>query len=444
MTASEKYLPLDGIKVFELGIAIASPFCGKLMAHFGADVIKIESRTSPDVVRLLGSAWLKDREDLASIASDTSPYVSEMNASKRSVGLELKTEQGKAAAMQILAQCDVFIANFGARALADLGFDYESVKAVKPDIVYVQLPGFGSNPDMPYYPFVAWGPNQAPLVGMDDFTGHNDDPPAGIATVAPPDYMSALHAAIATLTGLEQRDLTGQGVHVDISQFETTLALLGPFVMDYDLTGTVPSRIGNRSMWGAPQGVYPCSGSENWIAISATENEDWDALKALAGNAIDDFFDNPDLRVEQQDLLDKQIADWTINYQVDDLADRLQTVGVAAHTVSRNEDLLRDTHVMSRGWYQIAPSKRLGRDVFSNCLVRLDQTPGRWTHAGPSMGQHTREVLQSYAGLSDAQIDGLIEVEAAFESIDPDTTTNRPWDDWIHMFIPGVDDARDL
>ena len=83
MTASEKYLPLDGIKVFELGIAIASPFCGKLMAHFGADVIKIESRTSPDVVRLLGSAWLKDREDLASIASDTSPYVSEMNASKR-------------------------------------------------------------------------------------------------------------------------------------------------------------------------------------------------------------------------------------------------------------------------------------------------------------------------------------------------------------------------
>ena len=197
-------------------------------------------------------------------------------------------------------------------------------------------------------------------------------------------------------------------------------------------------------MWGAPQGVYPCSGSENWIAISATENEDWDALKALAGNAIDDSFDNPDLRVEQQDLLDKQIADWTINYQVDDLADRLQTVGVAAHTVSRNEDLLRDTHVMSRGWYQIAPSKRLGRDVFSNCLVRLDQTPGRWTHAGPSMGQHTREVLKSYAGLSDAQIDGLIKVEAAFESMDPDTTTNRPWDDWIHMLIPGVDDARDL
>ena len=444
MTESEEQLPLSGIKVFELGIAIASPFCGKLMAYFGADVIKIESRTSPDIVRLLGSAWLKDREELASIASDTSPYVSEMNASKRSVGLELKTDQGRATAMQVLAECDVFLANFGARALADLGFDYESVKAVKPDIVYVQLPGFGSNPGTPYYPFVAWGPNQAPLVGMDDFTGHSDDPPAGIATVAPPDYMSALHAAIATLTGLEQRDLTGEGVHVDISQFETTLALLGPFVMDYDLTGAIPSRMGNRSMWGAPQGVYPCSGTENWIAISATDEDDWRAVRTLAGNAIDQMFDDAALRMEHQDQLDEEMASWTAAFQVDDLVYRLQTLGVAAHTVSTNEDLLHDTHVMSRGWYQVADSKRLGRDVFSNCAVRLDQTPGRWTHAGPSMGQHTREVLQSFVGLSDTQIDELIDAEAAFEAIAPETVTSRPWDDWIHMFIPGVDDARDL
>ena len=159
-------------------------------------------------------------------------------------------------------------------------------------------------------------------------------------------------------------------------------------------------------------------------------------MRGLAGNAIDDVFDDATRRIEQQDLLDEQIASWTIKYQVDDLVDRLQTLGVAAHAVSSNEDLLHDTHVMSRGWYQVAASKRLGRDVFSNCLVRLDQTPGRWTHAGPSMGQHTREVLQSYAGLSDAQIDELIDVEAAFESIAPDMVTTRPWDDWIHIFIP--------
>ena len=94
MSESANDLPLEGIRVFELGIAIASPFCGKLMAHFGADVIKIESRVSPDVVRMLGSAWVREREDLAAVAPDTSPYVPEMNASKRSVGLELKTDAG--------------------------------------------------------------------------------------------------------------------------------------------------------------------------------------------------------------------------------------------------------------------------------------------------------------------------------------------------------------
>ena len=414
------------------------------MAHFGADVIKVESRTSPDVVRILGSAWLRDREDLAPITSDTSPYVSEMNASKRSVGLELKTKRGKEVALQLLAECDVFLANFGARALTDLGLTYDDVIAVNPNVVYVQLPGFGSDQDMPYYPFVAWGPNQAPLVGLDDFTGHADEPPAGIATVAPPDYMSALHAAIATLSGLEQRHVTGQGVHIDISQFETTLALLGPFVMDYDLTGAIHTRMGNRSMWGAPQGVYPCNGHERWIAISATTETDWAALRAMLGSAVDSDLDTASVRLANQDRLDEQLAVWTSAFEVENLAARLQSNGIAAHVVSTNEDLLHDTHVTSREWYQVAPSKRLGRDVFSGCAVKLSETPGSWSHAGPSMGEHTREVLSEVVGLSDTEIDVLISENGAFEQLEPDVVVSRPWDDWIHLLLPGTQDARDL
>ena len=443
MSNTTSQLPLDGIRVFELGIAIASPFCGRLMAHFGADVIKIESQLSPDVVRIIGSAWVRERDDLAAAAPDTSPYVPEMNASKRSVGLELKTDAGRDAALRIIAECDVFLANFGARALTELGLDYESVAAVNPNIVYVQLPGFGSDPAMPYYPFVAWGPNQAPLVGLDDFTGHAADPPAGIATVAPPDYMSALHAAIATLSGLEQREITGQGVHVDISQFETTLALLGPFVMDYDLTGTIHSRIGNHSSWGAPQGVYPCAGHERWVAITATDTESWEALSSLMG-ATSNEFDSADHRMSQREELDRIISDWTCTFDPHDLAHRLQSVGVAAHVVSTNEDLLHDTHTMSRNWYQVAPHARLGRDVFSGCAVKLSDTPGRWTDAGPSLGQHTREVLSDVAGMSDNEISELVAANGAFEQIEPETLVSRPWNDWIHLFLPGVDDARDL
>ena len=443
MSESANDLPLEGIRVFELGIAIASPFCGKLMAHFGADVIKIESRVSPDVVRMLGSAWVREREDLAAVAPDTSPYVPEMNASKRSVGLELKTDAGRDAALRLIAECDVFLANFGARALTDLGLDYESVAAVNPKIIYVQLPGFGSDPEMPYYSFVAWGPNQAPLVGLDDFTGHASDPPAGIATVAPPDYMSALHAAIATLSGLEHRELTGEGVHVDISQFETTLALLGPFVMDYDLTGTVHSRIGNHSLWGAPQGVYPCLGNERWVAITATDTQSWEILSSLIGTVGEEFAD-PDLRMDQREALDEQIAAWTSNFDAHDLAHRLQTLGLAAHVVATNEDILHDTHTMSRDWYQVAPHTRLGRDVFSGCAVKLSDTPGQWANAGPSMGEHTREVLKDVLGMSDDEISDLVTANGAFEQAEPETRVPRPWNDWIHLLVPGVDDARDL
>ena len=444
MTDDDTSLPLEGVRVFELGIAIAAPFCGKLMAHFGADVIKVESLTSPDVVRILGSAWLADRDDLNGVASDTSPYVSEMNASKRSLGLELKTEPGRQAALNLLKHCAVFLANFGARALADLKLDYESVAKVNPNIVYVQLPGFGSEPTNPYYSFAAWGPNQAPLVGMDDFTGHPEDPPAGIATVSPPDYMSALHAAVAILTGLEERDRTGDGVHVDISQFETTLALLGPFVMDYDLTGAVSTRIGNRSMWGSPEGVYPCRGDERWIAISAPEADDWKTLRKLIGDAVDPRFDDPAIRAKHQDELDEQLSTWTMTFEVDDLAYRLQRNGIAAHTVSTNEDLLHDTHLTSRNFYQVAPSGRLGRDAFTDCAIKLDRTPGRWTHSGPSMGEHTREVLKDVAGLDDASIDALIAAGSSFEKAHPEITTQRPWNEWLHLLIPGTDDVRDL
>ena len=129
--ASPPVRPLEGVRVFELGIAIASPHCGRYLAHFGAEVLKVESRTSPDVVRLLGSAWLRDDGERAAAWEDSSPYVPEMNADKRSVGLDLKRPEAIDAAKRLIARCDVFLANFGARALADLGLDYAGVAEVK-------------------------------------------------------------------------------------------------------------------------------------------------------------------------------------------------------------------------------------------------------------------------------------------------------------------------
>lgn len=439
---------LDGVKVFELGIAIAAPAAARLLAYHGAEVYKVESPTSPDILRLIGSAWLREDEGLAPALPDSSPYLSEMNADKKGVGLDLKKPNGRAVALELIAKCDVFLANYGARALAELGLDYESVKAVRPDIVYIQLPGFGTDPDSPYYSYVAWGPNQAPLVGVDDFTGHAGREPAGIATIAPPDYLSSQHAAFCVLTALEERERTGEGIHIDIAQFETTVSLLfGPFVMEHGLTGNAQSRIGNRSLWYAPEGVYPCQGDERWIAVSVQDEQAWQGFLSVCQPewADDDRFANNESRLKNAEELDALIGSWTSGYNNVDLATRLQQAGVAAHIVATNEDLLQDDHLMQQEWYQAKPSARFTRDLFGSHPVKLSETPGRWERSAPSTGEHTVEVLADVLGKTDDQIKELIEEGAAFPMDRPEVTVDRPYERWLHVLLPqSAGDSRDL
>ncbi len=433
--------------MFEFGIAIASPFVGRNLAAHGADVFKIESPTSPDIVRLIGSAWLRDNAALAAAAPDSSPYISEMNADKRSVAIDVKQQRGIEAARRLLAECDVFIANFGARVLADLGLDYESVRAIKPDIVYVQLPGFGADPTTPYYSYVAWGPNQAPLVGIDDLTGHADREPAGVATIAPPDYFAALHGTFCVLAGLEHRDRTGEGVHVDISQFEATIALLGPFAMDYALTGRGQSRIGNRSLWYAPEGVYPCRSTERWIALSCENDQQWAALDHLAsqGWGTDERFASNDARMTNVDALDEALARWTSGFDNDDLAHRLQAAGIPAHIVSTNEDLIADSQLRERGSYVVRPNSRFKRELFTANVHRLTEPPPTNDRGAPSSGEHTVEVLTEVAGMAADEVEALIDDRVAFIMTAPELTVERPYEAWLHILFPfEAEDTRDL
>ena len=438
---------LSGIRVFELSIAVAGPSCGRYLAYHGADVLRIETRTNPDIVRLIGSAWAREDPEYQAFFGETSPYISEMNADKRSVGLNLKEPAAKEVAEKLIAKCDVFLTNYTAPAVKALGMTYEDVKAIKPDIVYLAMPGFGSNPDGPYYPYLAWGPNQAPLVGLDDFTGHADSEPAGIATIAPPDYCSGLHGTVAVLAGLEHRDRTGEGVNLDMSQFEGTVSLLGPFVMDHALRGETHSRMGNRSLWSAPEGIYPCAGEERWVAISVTSDEEWRALGRVAGSpewAGEERYASVEGRLEHHDELDDAIASWTSQHSPLEVTAWLQEAGVAASTVATNEDVLADPQVLDRQWFAARPSARFSRDLFNGSVARLGETPGRNDRAGPAMCEHTVEVLTELAGLSETEVDQLAADGAVFTMDQPDRVIDRPYHEYLHVFLPYEPDARDL
>ena len=425
---------LEGITVVELSIAIAAPSCCRAMAFHGADVIKVESRTNPDVARLFGSAWAAGMD--AGPYMDTSPYLAEMSANKRSIGLELKHPDARRTILELIAVADVFVTNYSTPAVRALGLGPDDLTDVNPGLVYIALPGFGSDPAQPYYEFLAWGPNQAPLVGLDELTGYPDQVPAGIATIAPPDYFAGLHALAAVLTALEHRDRTGEGSVVDIAQFETTVSSLGPFLLDHELTGAVPERSGSRLAWLAPQGCYRCDGDDAWVAVTVDDDERWAALADLLGGvARDARFATLAGRVEHHDELDTLIEAWTTTRSAPVAAVALQAVGVAACEVYDNAALLVDPQVRDRQWFQMLGSSRFpGGDVFSGHPIRLGVEPGRWWRAGPSMGEDTRHVLIGTVGMSSTEVDALIASGAAFAEADRAVTLRRPYLDEAASF----------
>jgi crotonobetainyl-CoA:carnitine CoA-transferase CaiB-like acyl-CoA transferase len=434
--------PLEGIRVFELSIAIAGPVCGRYLAHFGAEVIKVESLKNPDVIRLLGSGWLaRDRHGLQAWG-DCGPYVNEMMTGKRSLGLDLKSRAGLDAAKRLLEKCDVFISNYSAPAVVALGLDYESVRAVKPDIVYAGISGFGSDPAAPYYDFIAWGPNQGPLVGLDDLTGWPDRPPAGVVTIAYPDYTNGIHAAIAVLAALEHRDRSGEGQLIDMSQQEATVALFGSALLECELTeGATPRRSGNRHPRAAPHGIYPCRGRERWVAISVFNDVEWRALCGVAKApqwADDPRFRTLEDRLANQDSLDEIIAAWTCGRFDTEVSEWLQRVGVAAAPVLDDPRVATDPQLEARGFWILADHHHYRKDLATGNPIHLDDTPGFVERAGPSLGEDNDYALGHVCGYSAPEIQRLVDCGAVFPMI-ADVRLERPYLRWIRHFLPTLD-----
>ncbi|WP_419841545.1 CaiB/BaiF CoA transferase family protein [Candidatus Poriferisodalis sp.] len=433
--------PLEGVRVFEISIAVAAPCCGRAMAHHGAEVFKVEARSYPDVARAFGSAWARDPE-LADVFCDTSPYVPEMSCGKRSVGLELKLPEALAAAKRLLATCDVFLTNFAAPGIAELGLDYASVAEVSPSIVYAGMTGFGVDPAMPYYSFRAFGPNQAPLVGWDALTGFPHEAPAGIPSIAPPDYIGGLHTMAAIVTALRERDRTGAGRFIDISQLETTVSFLGPYLLGQDLGVPEPRRNGNRVPWAAPAGIYRCAGDDRWVAVEVPSDEAWQSLAELAEWSSIEAHDGsgrPALsryphdtladRISHHDAIDAELSAWTARRSPAQAAAELQMLGVAAYEVLDHRGVMTDAQVHDRRPYSVAPSPRLGRDLFVRNPLRMSRTPPYVARAGPNMGGDTVDVL-SEIGYSDAEVAQLVTDGAAFTDARPETVLERPFDRW--------------
>jgi len=390
--------PLEGIRVISFATGAVIPEFGKTLGEFGADVIKIESRENPDFVRTIGP-------DMNNI-----PGFNESNRSQRSFGVNLKTEKGKELVRRLIKTADIVGENFRGGAVRSLGFDYEDVRQIKPDIIYISSQGFGRG--SPYSEYQAYGPMLAAASGVLYLWAHPDDPyPVG-ANVPLPDHMASKQAVFAVLAALDYRRRTGKGQFIDMCQVEVAASLIGEYYLDYSINKRVAKAVGNRTPYAAPHNCYRCKGQDQWCAISVFTNDEWQRFCAAIGNpdwTKDAKFADTVSRLRNVDELDRLVEAWTIEHEPTEVMNTLQAAGVAAGMAQRAADTINDPHVKQTKALIELDHPVAGRRLYTNIPFRMSNTTLPPSRPAPLLGQHTDEICRELLGMSADEIQSLKE-----------------------------------
>lgn len=386
-------LPLTGLKVLDFTWVYAGPCITRMLAEYGATVVKLESNAAHDALRANGP--FKDGVP----GSERSANFANINLGKLSLGLNMKAPGAIDVALKLIDWADVVVENFSPRAMKAWGLGYETLKARKPELV--MLSSCLSGATGPEATLAGYGTMGAALAGFGFVTGWPDRRPAA-PFMAYTDYASPRFATTALLAAIEHCKRTGIGQHIDVSQSEASIHFLGSVILDASANDRAASARGNRSPHYAPSGVYPVAGEDRWIAIAATSDEQFRALCQVLGSALDDDsrFETAAARLEMSEALDAAITSATSPREVDELESALQAVGVPAHRVSNSQDTCEDPQLAARGHFTLIDHPELGPMPYENARSRLSATPAR-PEPCPTLGQHNSVVLHEILGLSE-------------------------------------------
>lgn len=391
-------LPLEGIRVLELGSFIAAPFAARLFGDFGAEVIKIERPDGGDELR----DWRKTR-------GSTSMLFRTLGRNKKSVTLDLRSETGREAAKKIAAQCDVVIENFRPGTLEKWGLGPEVLTDLNPDVVMVRISGYGQTG--PYRNRAGFGSSAESFAGLRYITGEPDRP-AGRAAASMGDTVAGLYGVIGALMLMLQkaRGVRSAGPQVvDVALYEGVFSLLESLVPDYDAYGMVRKRTGGRLPGVVPTGSYPCSDGLE-VVIGGNSNSVFVRLMHAIGRgdlAADETLRTTQARGAREEELNGAIAAWTSSHPLSEVLELLDAAGVPAGPVYDAPALAEDEHYLARDMIQthevvIEDEPEMIR--FPGVVPKIPGHEGRVQWVGPELGEHTEQVLQDLAGLSSDQI----------------------------------------
>ncbi|HUK41533.1 MAG TPA: CoA transferase [Candidatus Acidoferrales bacterium] len=384
--------PLTGTRVLDFTHVLAGPFCTRLLADLGADVVRVESSKHPD--HPWPSTYISPDKRHASYLNT--------NRSKRSIAIDLKNAAGRELASGLAAVADVVIENFSAGVMERLKLDYPTLQNANPGLIYVSMSGYGH--DGPRREWTSMNMNLQGYSGLMMVTGSETDPPTAISN-SWNDYIGGLHACFGILQALDKRSTSGKGARIDLSQFECSASMIGPLLLSAAVNKTPPLRRGNRSAVCAPQGVYRCAGSDDWCAISVETDAQWKALLRAMGAeqwGSDSRFGNVAGRMRHHDEIDQRIEAWTKQFPDTEVERRLKSAGIPAERVRRINDVIEAATVFSK-----MEEPRIGSMLTTRLPFSFESSSLPPPRSAPGLGANTREVLREWLILSDDEISAM-------------------------------------
>ncbi|MDE2404018.1 MAG: CoA transferase [Sphingomonadales bacterium] len=387
--------PLAGIRVLELTKVWAGPYAGKLLAHLGAEVIKVESMTNLDEMRAYGGVDI-----------DAAPYFLSINQEIRSVQVNMKTPEGLALVKRMVAEADIVIDNIRPGAMERSGLDYASLCRIKPDIIQVSIKMWGTDGPLGYQ--TGYAPCFAALSGLTALVGHEGETPKGM-NIRYGDSSAGAAAALAAVAALHHREATGEGQFIDLSAVETMTSLVGDSLFAYSLTGHVPEADGNFHPEMCPHGAYPCAGTE-WLSIAVATDGEWQALTRILAPQLgeEERFATLASRLAHRHALDEVLGRHTRRHAAAPLAERLRQSGVPAFRCQSSLDLCSDEYLWGRGGYRMVSDHRTGSRPIIGPAWRMQPDEAKVERGAPLLGEDNAYVYRDILGLTQPEIDDLV------------------------------------
>lgn len=386
--------PLAGYRVLDLGSTVAGPFCARLLADFGAEVVKVED-VAGDPVRGLGET-----------VDGKSLYAATILRNKTIIAIDLRKEGGRDLVRRLTPHFDVVVENFRPGTLEKWGLGYEDLCKLRPDLIMTRISGFGQSGPMTQRP--GYGVIGEAMSGLREMIGEPDRPPSRVGLPLT-DYITAVYAAFGTAMAIVSRERTGQGQCVDAALYEAAFSLMEASVPAYEKTGKLPRRAGSRLPNSAPNSLYPTRDGK-YIHIAALADQVYRRLANAMGTpelASDPRFAEQATRARNVDHVDQIVIAWTSLLDLEEIEQRLEAADVPASRIFTMADIFASSHYSSREMLVKVPDDDLGSVTLAGVVPKLSGTPGQVRWSGHRNGQDTRQILHGYLGMSNADIDAL-------------------------------------